>query len=218
MKKILSYLMPIVSKTIPSKHNGLLEITWINGTKVLDTANANYSYGSLQRILQYGLKKINVKRDARILVLGLGGGSVIPTIYQCYGKKVAITAVEIDEVIIDVAAHEFAITSNSSLQIICEDALTFIDRDKSFYDLIIIDLFVDDQVPQQFYEASFFEAVSQRLKPKGKFLFNAGMNTQIIVPVIKKLQMHLANQIQIEKHLNVGRSNTLVIGEKIKED
>lgn len=59
MKRFLSYIWPI-TKRIESAVNGTLEITWINGKKILDTKNANYSYGSLQRILKFGLSKIEV--------------------------------------------------------------------------------------------------------------------------------------------------------------
>ena len=44
MKKILSYLWPQTTK-FPSDHNGNLEVTLYNGKKMLDSKNANYSFG-----------------------------------------------------------------------------------------------------------------------------------------------------------------------------
>ena len=116
MKRLLSYIYP-VTKTIESKYSGKLEITWYNGKKHLNSANANYSYGSLQRILKFGLKKINLSRINSVLILGLGGGSVIETLRQDFNYPGQIEAVEIDPVIIDIAKTEFGIEQNETLDV-----------------------------------------------------------------------------------------------------
>lgn len=88
IKKMLSYIYPI-SKKIPSPISGTLEVTWYNGKKVLNAKNANYSYGSLQRILKFGLKKVDLSNVTDVLLLGMGGGSVIKTLRDefKYNKK-----------------------------------------------------------------------------------------------------------------------------------
>ena len=50
MKKAFSYLWPLTKK-VNSEFSGELEVTWLNGKKILDTKNANYSYGALHQIL-----------------------------------------------------------------------------------------------------------------------------------------------------------------------
>ena len=79
LKKIISYVYPITRK-VQSQYSGKLELTVMNGRKVLDTLNTNYSYGSLQRVLKYSLNQINIENTKNTLVLGLGGGSVIETL------------------------------------------------------------------------------------------------------------------------------------------
>ena len=83
MKKILSYIWPVTRK-FPSEFNGTLEISYVNGKKVLDTKNANYSYGSLQKILEIGLTKVNLKSVENLLLLGLGGGSIIQSLRETF--------------------------------------------------------------------------------------------------------------------------------------
>jgi hypothetical protein len=61
MIKIFSYLLPI--KIYEIKLSKSLEVTWANGELVLDSENANYSYGSLQRILRLGLKYMDTKNS-----------------------------------------------------------------------------------------------------------------------------------------------------------
>lgn len=73
MKKALNNLWPLTRK-IRSQHSGFLKITWFNGKKVLDSKNPNYSYGSLEKVLDYGLSLTKAERSSEVLVLGLGGG------------------------------------------------------------------------------------------------------------------------------------------------
>ena len=49
--KFLSYLNVIPVRKYESVYNGTLEINWLNGRKVLDTRNTNYSYGNLGKVL-----------------------------------------------------------------------------------------------------------------------------------------------------------------------
>ena len=86
MKKFLSYIWPITHR-FSSEINGPLEVTYINGKKVLDTKNANYSYGSLQKILKFGLTKIDLKSVENILILGMGAGSVIQSLRETFDYK-----------------------------------------------------------------------------------------------------------------------------------
>jgi len=46
MKKLLSYIWPQTTK-VNSDFNGILELTLLNGKRMLDSKNTNYSYGDL---------------------------------------------------------------------------------------------------------------------------------------------------------------------------
>ncbi|MBQ4821637.1 fused MFS/spermidine synthase [Aquimarina sp. MMG016] len=212
MKKIVSYIWPLTKK-IQSKINGTLEITWMNGKKVLDSETANYSYGSLQRVLDYGLSKIYFDSKASILLLGMGGGSVIDTLRNRYNHRGHITAIEIDPIIIQLAKDEFYITENKNLKIIAEDAHRFVINCKNTYDLIIMDLFIDLKVPEEFYKIEFWDQLIKLMKPKGNVLFNAGIQ----LDDDSDLQSLIANypkEIEFHLHDNVHGTNTLLIGRK----
>ena len=114
IKKIFSYLLPIKIYETKSVLSKSLEVTWENGELVLDSENANYSYGSLQRILRLGLKNIGYEKIAvmnQILILGVGGGSVIKTLVDEIKFKGSITGVEIDPEIINIANTYFVSSS-----------------------------------------------------------------------------------------------------------
>lgn len=209
----MSYLWPL-TKTIHSNFSGKLEVTWINGRKVLDSPNANYSYGALQEVLDRGLSEINANRDEPVLVLGLGGGSVVHLLrkkYNYYGK---ITAVELDPVIIEIAYDEFKLKEHEPLKIICEDAQNFVMQTSENFGLIIIDLFLDLEVPPQFFTPEFWNNISGLLSKSGKVLFNAGINSAHEEQVNSLLKNDVFG-INFRKKENVYGSNTLVLGQKL---
>lgn len=213
MIRFLSYIYPITKK-IKSKYNGLLEITWYNGKKHLNTKNANYSYGSLQKILSFGLEQINLKNCHCILLLGLGGGSVIETLVKELDFKGRLTAVEIDPVIIDIAKNEFHVDENNLLQIICDDAKNFILNNTAHFDLIIIDLFVDNQVPNQFLSNNFWQHVIRSNSKNGQILFNASIGYLGEPSLQNILKLLKSNTYQSKVFTKVEGSNTLLIAKK----
>ncbi len=210
MKKILSYIYP-VSKKIHSEISGDLEITWYNGKKHLDSKNANYSYGSLQRILKIGLEKINLTSTKKILILGMGGGSVIKTLQNDFNYQNHITAVDIDPVIIKIAKEEFDIVEGKNLKIICEDAQLFMQFNTKKFDLIIIDLYIDTKVPSPFLETPFWQHISNA---GTTILCNASLEEKDIKldSIISFLER---KQYKIEKYEKVNTTNTLLIAKKI---
>jgi precorrin-6B methylase 2 len=209
MIRLLSYIYPITKK-IESRFNGTLEITWFQGKKLLNTKNANYSYGSLEKILSVGFKEIDVNKFQNILLLGLGGGNVVKTLHQKFNYKNNITAIEIDPVIIQVAEDEFGITQTDNLTIICTDAYDFVMNSKMDFDFIIIDLFLDDTIPEKFFNNEFWN----RLIGANQLLFNASLhkkNEHLLRNIIDLLEN---NDFIINKLDNVNKTNTLLIAKK----
>ena len=173
-KKILSYLWPITKK-VDSDFSGKLEITWIDGKKVLDTKNANYSYGTLQHVLENGLKRIDFSQIDSVLILGLGGGSVVKSLQEKFNFYGSIQAVEIDQKIIDIAKTEFDLSAIKNLKIHQEDAFHFVEHSKQQYDLIIIDLFIDTEIPTIFLSEKFCLQLSNICQ--NSLLFNLGFRS-----------------------------------------
>ncbi len=153
----------------------MIEVTWANGELVLDSENTNYSYGSLQRILRYGLRNIgyeNIIKMNHVLLLGVAGGSVIKTLVDEIEYKGKITGVEIDPDIIQIANQYFNLDQIKQLEIIIDDAFEFVLKTKDKYDLIIIDVFEDIKMPNFLFESFFSDRVFSLLKNEGVVLFN----------------------------------------------
>lgn len=212
MKRILSYLWPSTTYR-DSDYNGRLEVTWINGKKVLDSKHSNYSYGSLQRILNYSLSKVYSSSISETLVLGLGGGCIIESLRHSFAYTGHITAVEIDTTIIDIANKEFNISEDDTLKIIASDAFNYIKQCQAQYDLIIIDLFIDNKVPDKFYTLKFWERLIPLIHQNGHVIFNAGIDLEdhhSIDAICKNFKTYM----QFTKHQRVNGTNTVLIGKK----
>ena len=106
--------MPV---SLTEGRHGVLEVRWEQGRLVLNSGHANQSFGSLHRVWQQVLKDVLVEfRPANVLVLGMGGGSVLQILRKEHGLTVPITAVEIDPHVIGLARKHFGIAALEGLQ------------------------------------------------------------------------------------------------------
>jgi predicted O-methyltransferase YrrM len=219
IKKIFSYLIPIKIYETKSSLSKSIEVTWTNGELVLDSENANYSYGSLQRILRLGLKNIGYEKIVsmnHVLVLGVAGGSVIKTLVDEIKYKGKITGVEIDPEIIKIANIYFKLDEVKNLEIVIDDAFEFVLKTKAKYDLIIIDIFQDTTMPNFLFETFFINRVCSLLKSRGFILFNTMLlNDSQNVRNKKYVSEFFKNEFQIKTIPRVEVHNELIVIEKL---
>lgn len=208
-RKWISYLIP-QTKYVKSDVSGYLQVGWIEGEKVVDSRRANYSFGPLQRELEYGLNQIDFEGMYTCLVLGMGAGSVVESLRDKFKFKGLITAVDLDPVMIQIADEVFDIRPDEELEIICDDAIEFVSYTEDQYDLIVIDVFVDITVPKELYRRDFWENILEISNPNTKILFNAGVD-QLEDYFIEDFKAILPQAFELNIH-NKGKSdNTLMI-------
>lgn len=174
-KKILSYFYPITIYNKSSNISRTLEVTLYNGKTLLNTKNTNYSYGSLQTVLKKGLLTIGkseINKMNSILVLGVAGGSVIKTLTTDFEFTKSIVGVELDAEIIEIANSYFNLDKVSNFNCIIDDAEHYVATSKDSFDLIIIDIFKDTEMPDFLFEESFVSNIKQRLHKNGYIIFN----------------------------------------------
>jgi len=219
LKKYFSYLNVIPERTYQSTYNGVLEINWLNGKKILDTKNTNYSYGNLGKVLQKGLKSVTTdfrSEEKSILILGLGGGDVVKQLRNNFKSNANITAIEIDPVIIEVALKEFDIIPNSKLEIVNNDANVFLKYTKERYNLIIVDLFNDVTIPDFVFQPEFIKSVYNVLDLNGSIIFNTFILSDVHKVRNKKFVENLKRYFYVQEFLNLYGHNHLIITKKVK--
>lgn len=174
-KRLFSFFIPVPVYQTKSEVSKQLEINWNNGQLVLDSSHTNYSYGSLQRILRYGLKQIGFDKIAKmqhILVLGVGGGSVLKTLVNELHYRGKITGVELDPEVITLANTYFQLDKIKQLNLVQGDAFEYVLKTAFKFDLIIVDVFQDTKMPSFLFEKFFAERLGLLLNSPGFILFN----------------------------------------------
>ena len=213
MKNFFSYIIPQTRK-IKSDINGYLELTKINGKKLLDSKNANYSYGSLQRVMRFALNKMQNFKPANVLLLGLGGGCVIDLLRNEFDYKGKITAVELDKIVIEIAEQEFGHHQDKNLEIICDDALNFINTNSSKYDLIIVDLFIDTKIPDFCFTTDFWNRISDSSRASSFLIFNSSIDENKKDSLTKKPEDIISDFYKTTIYEKVEGHNKLILGRK----
>lgn len=112
---------------------------------------------------------------AKILILGLGGGTIPYQMRKIYGKGITIDVVEIDRDIISLS--EKFLDEPIDANIINQDALSYIKDTKKRYDIIIMDIYVEDRIPPKFLNINFIKSCRLILKNKGIFAANFASST-----------------------------------------
>jgi spermidine synthase len=172
--KAISYFRDLKAETVMSGVSGKLEVRMVDGKLLLDSAHANYSFGSLHRLFRKVFRHLDLGHTApsNLLLLGLGGGSVVSIIRDEYRLALPVTAVEKDPEVIRIAHEYFGLGGYSNVDIVCMDAEEYARQATQRFSLIIIDLFIDNEVPEQFTRLPFLEDCRRILSTTGTIVFN----------------------------------------------
>lgn len=177
----MSYALPL-ARRVPSRYSPGLVVRQHQGRKVLDTQYANYSYGPLQQVLRYALMHVAPAPAAPVLVLGMGGGGIIQLLRQEWDHTGPITALELDPAIVEVAATDFDIRPDATLQVVCADAFAWLPTaPAAAYQLVVVDLFLDLLLPRQLSEPGFWQHIRRVLRPGGTVVLNTLLQAPLYI-------------------------------------
>lgn len=174
-RRWLSYLWEQEIQITSSVFNPYLQVTMSRGRFRLNTENATYSFEDLYDNYFKSFKKYKLRnhRLQNVLVLGLGLGSVpIMLTNQFRQKQAHFWGVDIDEVVIDLCRQYIPPRLSKRLTVFCEDAYDFVAKDDMQYDLIAVDVFLDDLTPMKFRSIEFLQNLKQLLRPNALLFYN----------------------------------------------
>lgn len=173
-KRWLSYLVELHIESAPSPLHPHLYVSLRNGRYQLCTAKAVYSYGDLYGNFRQAFRHLNwdLVKGNRVLLLGFGLGSIPYMLESVFGKHYDYTAVEKDEHVLALAQKYVLDGLSSQITFHIMDAAGFVDTSGGDYDLICMDVFVEDEIPANMQTESFCRALSGLLAEEGILLFN----------------------------------------------
>jgi SAM-dependent methyltransferase len=173
-KRLLSYVKEVHIETTESEHNPFLHIVLRNGQYQLCTAHAIYSYGDKydnfsKAFEQMDLERLNIKN---VLILGFGLGSIPLMLEKKFHKNYHYTAVEIDPEVLRLANTYILPDIQSSIEFQILDAQTYAMFSNEQFDMICMDVFLDDMVPTELEQDDFLHDLKDLLTDNGVLLFN----------------------------------------------
>lgn len=106
------------------------------------------------------------KEPTRILVLGLGGGT-LPRFFHKILPDVTVDVAEIDPEVAAIARDYCGFTEDARLQVYVEDGRDFIEARQGLYDFIILDSFGAEAIPAHLLTSEFLQGVQCALTKGG---------------------------------------------------
>jgi spermidine synthase len=213
-----------VIETTSSKLNPVLEVVEIGNRRMLNSANTNYSYGGLHRVFQKAFKRIDIQKRKikNVLILGFGAGSVASILQEEYLIECEIRGIEKDGEVLKLAKRFFDVGRFRQVKLIQEDAARYMRMEKKDYDLIVVDVYTDFEVPASCQTDGFISDLERCLEPGGLVIYNklvynheASEQAKVLISKFKKLngntrvmkvKENIVNRIIVYEHLSANNT------------
>ena len=112
----------------------------------------------------------DLTKDSRVLILGLGGGTVAKLLTNKFGP-IAIDGVEIDPLMVELG-RQYLDFHEKNVNVINADATKFLDQARYKYDLVGVDLFAHGDVAAGAESEDFFKKVKRVVTKDGVVVIN----------------------------------------------
>lgn len=153
---------PKILEEVDSKYSGKLRAMSGFGYKYITTGNLTQSGGLVSDVWLPVLKnhKSLFVNHKSCLILGLAGGTIAGIVSKLY-PGIKITGVEIDPEMIRLGKKYLDLDKIPNLKIIVADAKSYLLSHNSYFDLILVDMYVGDQLPDFVYTPKFLKRLKE---------------------------------------------------------
>ncbi len=176
----ISYIFPQTIVKLTSHFNKEIRINEEYGKHKLLVNGSNQSGEYIGMLWEKAFKKFGLLQShfqgdpLQILILGVGGGSVIK-ILRSYFPSTHITAVDIDPTMIEISQTYFGLDKVSGLSLVCADAQKYVvkaRKSRITYDLILVDIFIGAYIPDFVSDDKFLHLLKSLLSQNGRIVIN----------------------------------------------
>lgn len=168
---LFSYIIPQTLEVVNSPINDKITVEKFFGKNRIVVKKYWQSGPYAEKLIKIALKNIKREKEIRkILILGLGGGSMVGVLKNFY-PKAEISGVDIDEKMIKLGKKYLGL---SNIIMMISDAAEFVEKDKEKerFDLIITDLFVGCDSPASCEAKKFVSGIYSLLNSSGIYIAN----------------------------------------------
>lgn len=150
----------------------------------------------------------------RILIIGLGGGTMSNTLHQLLPDS-QIDNVEIDQSVIKVARQYFGFMENEQIKTFSQDGRVFVKRallKKQEYDWIILDAFNGDYIPEHLMTKEFLSEIKSLLSTQGILTANTFSSSKLYNYESATYKAVFGDFYQV---INKDNSNRIILASKL---
>ncbi len=150
-----------------------------NNQSCFNPDRPDYLVFSYTKLVMAGLSTIPAPE--KVLIIGLGGGTLPMTIEKLF-PNAQIDTVELDEAVLQVAKKWFYYKASSRQKTHLLDGRVFVKRPlrlKHNYNLIILDAFNGDYIPEHLMTMEFFDEIKALLGINGLLIANTFSNNKL---------------------------------------
>jgi len=222
-KRLLSYFFPVKLYGFIGYGDVPVKVLLWRGEVCLETPRALYSWGRnyepFRELVKRRGRDILNPPPGKILVLG-GGLMSVSLIFSEFlirnNRPVSeFYAVEIDDKVIDIAREVLPAFILKNIQFIHVDAFDFVLDAPQDWDMIIVDIFVDDVIPHRFLNKAFIQILHRIMKVGGLLIYNMlGRNQKERQEAIR-VGDALVDNSHFQKQFFFTSNNVLIIARKI---
>lgn len=154
---------------------------------------ANKEHTTDEVYIQLLKKMMDKIKPQRVLLVGLGGGSLLSVV----SDQDKVDVVEIDPKLAQVVT-DFDFLPQRDFNLAIEDARSFIRRSPAgAYDVVVVDALLGDNLPYYLFSQESLQQINRILAPKGMLLINTAAElapddlfSQALINTIQKVFLH----------------------------
>jgi len=219
IKKFASYLWDIPIERCSSPQNDYLEVVWCNGRKMLNTKEANFSFGNGYKVFAMAMKHIKepIRQANNVLILGFGCGSILHLLEKKYTYNRTLVGVEYDTDIIRLYKEHFATDYHSNPQLHVQDAAKFMESNDASFDIVFIDLFCELENSWLLESQDFLTHLKNACSANGILVFNTTTTNTVGENIVFNLQKWLTTHFKTVSKIPFQEFNQILIAQKPHE-
>jgi spermidine synthase len=158
------------------------------------------------RFLPVGL--LFTPESPRTLMVGLGGGRAVKVLLD-HDPALQMDVVEINPVVVEVAARYFDTAPSERLRIHVADGRSFFEGRSERWDMVMLDAFGNDFIPFHLTTAEYLRLLSQHLSPRGAVVANLWTRNDRLFRAMLKTYAAVFPRVYLFRAMHVG--NAIVV-------
>ncbi len=173
----LSYIYPQTIARFSSSFNKDIRVVEEHGRYKVLVSGSPQSGPYIEKLWENACSSFGIPKQTSpqsILVLGIAGGTVIHLLRRWY-PNTPITAVDIDQVMIDVGRNFFGLGILNKVLLINDEAQKFVAKslkERRLYDFIIVDLSFGREIPAFVATRKFLSTLKKLCADQGAVVIN----------------------------------------------